>query len=230
MRTAQGLYEGVSIDGETVGLITYMRTDGVTLSTEAIESARNVIAKDFGSNYLPPEARVYKTAAKNAQEAHEAIRPTDMARTPESVASSLDHDALRLYTLVWQRTMASQMASAVLDQVAVDIAGGDGKAVFRATGSVVVFDGWLKVYQDADDDDKKPDDGDGYGNVRLPAVSEGDQLKKKDIKPSQHFTQPPPRFTEASLVKRLEELGIGRPFYLRQHHAGLAGQRLCASR
>ena len=117
---------------------------------------------------------------------------------------------LRLYTLIWQRTMASQMASAVLDQVAVDIAGDGDKAVFRATGSVVVFDGWLKVYQETDDDDKKPDE-DGYGNVRLPAVKESDPLNKKEIKPEQHFTQPPPRYSEASLVKKLEELGIGRP-------------------
>ncbi|HEU0117721.1 MAG TPA: type I DNA topoisomerase, partial [Alphaproteobacteria bacterium] len=211
MRTAQGLYEGVDIGGETVGLITYMRTDGVSLSAEAIASAREVIGRDFGKDYLPAEPRVYKNASKNAQEAHEAIRPTDMNRTPESVAKYLDADALRLYTLVWQRTMASQMSSAVLDQVAVDIAGDGNKGVFRATGSVVVFDGWLKVYQENDDEeDKKPDD-DGYGNVRLPAVNQNDPLNKKEIKPEQHFTQPPPRYTEASLVKKLEELGIGRP-------------------
>ncbi|MFY9288046.1 MAG: type I DNA topoisomerase [Alphaproteobacteria bacterium] len=213
MRTAQGLYEGVDMGGETVGLITYMRTDGVSLSAEAIASARDVITKDFGKDYVPAEPRVYKNAAKNAQEAHEAIRPTDMSRNPEVVAQYLDGDALRLYTLIWQRTMASQMASAVLDQVAVDIAGDDKRAVFRATGSVVVFDGWLKVYQETEDEDKKPEDdkGDGYGNVRLPAVNQNDKLNKKDIKPEQHFTQPPPRYTEASLVKKLEELGIGRP-------------------
>jgi DNA topoisomerase-1 len=210
MRTAQHLYEGEDIGGETVGLITYMRTDGVALSMEAIAAARDVIAGDFGKDYLPPEPRIYKTAAKNAQEAHEAIRPTDMRRTPEKVARYLSGDDLRLYTLIWQRTMASQMASAVLDQVAVDIAGTGNKAVFRATGSVVVFDGWFKVYQETDDDDKKPDD-DGYGNTRLPAVKENDALSKKEIKPEQHFTQPPPRYSEASLVKKLEELGIGRP-------------------
>ena len=210
MRAAQNLYEGVDIGGETVGLITYMRTDGVSLSAEAIAGARDVIAKDFGKDYVPAEARVYKTAAKNAQEAHEAIRPTDMTRRPDMMARYLDGEQLRLYTLIWQRTMASQMASAVLDQVAVDIAGTNNKAVFRATGSVVVFDGWLKVYQESDDDDKKPDD-DGYGNVRLPAVATGDALTKKDIKPEQHFTQPPPRYSEASLVKKMEELGIGRP-------------------
>jgi DNA topoisomerase-1 len=210
MRTAQGLYEGVDIGGETVGLITYMRTDGVSLSAEAIASARDVIARDFGKDYLPADVRVYKNNAKNAQEAHEAIRPTDMNRSPDKVAKFLDGDALRLYTLIWQRTMASQMSSAVLDQVAVDIGGTGGKATFRATGSVVVFDGWFKVYQETEDEDKKPDD-DGYGNTRLPAVTENDPLNKKEIKPEQHFTQPPPRYTEASLVKKLEELGIGRP-------------------
>lgn len=210
MRTAQQLYEGTDIGGETVGLITYMRTDGITLSGEAIASARDVIAKDYGADYLPDAPRTYKNAAKNAQEAHEAIRPTDMRRRPENVARYLDGDQLRLYTLIWQRTMASQMSSAVLDQVAVDIQGTGNKATFRATGSVVVFDGWLKIYQESFDEDKKPDD-DGYGNVRLPPVKEGDSLDKKDVKPEQHFTQPPPRYSEASLVKRLEELGIGRP-------------------
>jgi len=210
MRTAQQLYEGVDIGGETVGLITYMRTDGIVLAQEAIDGARDVIVKDFGKEYLPAEARVYKNPAKNAQEAHEAVRPTDMHRKPESMAQYLDTDQLKLYTLIWQRTMASQMASAVLDQVAVDIGGTGGKATFRATGSVVVFDGWLKVYQEENDDDKKDDD-DGYGNVRLPPVNQNDPLEKKELKPEQHFTQPPPRFSEASLVKRLEELGIGRP-------------------
>jgi len=210
MRTAQRLYEGIELGGETVGLITYMRTDGVALSMDAIAVARDVIASDYGKDYVPSEPRIYKNAAKNAQEAHEAIRPTDMKRRPDDVAKYLDGEQARLYTLIWQRTMASQMASAVLDQVAVDIAGTNNKAVFRATGSVVVFDGWLKVYQESQDDDRKPDD-DGYGNVRLPAVAVKDPLERKDIKPEQHFTQPPPRYSEASLVKRLEELGIGRP-------------------
>jgi DNA topoisomerase-1 len=210
MRTAQKLYEGVDIGGETVGLITYMRTDGVALSMEAIASARDVIAQDFGASFVPDSPRIYKSAAKNAQEAHEAIRPTDLRRRPEQVARYVHGEELALYTLIWQRTMASQMASAVLDQVAVDIADGKNQATFRATGSVVVFDGWLKVYQEGFEDDKKPDD-DGYGNVRLPAMDKGDALAKKEVKPEQHFTQPPPRFSEASLVKRLEELGIGRP-------------------
>jgi DNA topoisomerase-1 len=173
-------------------------------------AARDVIAQDFGASFVPESPRIYKATAKNAQEAHEAIRPTDLRRRPEQVARTLDKEHLALYTLVWQRTMASQMASAVLDQVSVDIAGSDNKAVFRATGSVVVFDGWLKVYQESEDDDKKPDD-DGYGNVRLPPNEGAGPLAKKEIKPEQHFTQPPPRYSEASLVKRLEELGIGRP-------------------
>ncbi len=211
MRTAQQLYEGVDIGGETVGLITYMRTDGVSLSAEAINGARDVIAKDFGKDYLPSEPRIYKAAAKNAQEAHEAIRPTDMNRRPEQVARYLDGDMLRLYTLVWQRTMASQMASAVLDQVAVDIAGTGGKGVFRATGSTVVFDGWLRVYQEEQDIDEKKPEGEAPGSSRLPPLNEKEALAKQAVTPEQHFTQPPPRYSEASLVKRLEELGIGRP-------------------
>jgi DNA topoisomerase-1 len=211
MRTAQQLYEGADIGGETVGLITYMRTDGITLAAEAIAGARDVIVRDYGKDYLPDAPRVYKNPAKNAQEAHEAIRPTDMHRRPDDVARYLDADQLRLYTLIWQRTMASQMTSAVLDQVAVDISGDGNKNIFRATGSVVVFDGWFKVYQDSEDEDKKSEDEDGYGNTRLPPLVENDALDKKEIKPEQHFTQPPPRFSEASLVKRLEELGIGRP-------------------
>ncbi len=210
MRIAQQLYEGVEIGGETVGLITYMRTDGVALSNEAIASARNVIGRDFGKDYLPDSPRIYKSTAKNAQEAHEAIRPTDLERTPEKVARYLEGEQRALYTLIWQRTMASQMASAVLDQVAVDITDPKSLAVFRATGSVVVFDGWLKLYQDQQDDDRKPDD-DGYGNTRLPPVKEQDPLASKSLIPEQHFTQPPPRYSEASLVKKLEELGIGRP-------------------
>lgn len=207
MRVAQQLYEGVDIGGETVGLITYMRTDGVSLSHEAVMGARDVIGEDFGADYLPSSPRMYKTTAKNAQEAHEAIRPTDLRRRPERVAKYLDKDSLRLYTLIWQRTMASQMASAVLDQVAVDIASADGKNVFRATGSTVVFDGWFKVYQDQRDEDAEETDE----NRRLPSVKKHDKLSKDTITPEQHFTQPPPRYSEASLVKKLEELGIGRP-------------------
>jgi len=210
MRIAQQLYEGVDIGGDTVGLITYMRTDGAALSMEAIKSARDVIGADFGKEYLPSSPRVYKAAAKNAQEAHEAIRPTDMNRRPDKMARYLDRDSLELYTLIWQRTMACQMASAVLDQVAVDIAGSNNKAMFRATGSTVVFDGWFRVYKDNDDEDETPDAA-LSGEVRLPPVKANDPVTKKDMKPEQHFTQPPPRYSEASLVKKLEELGIGRP-------------------
>jgi DNA topoisomerase-1 len=208
MRIAQALYEGVDIGGETVGLITYMRTDGVSISTEAVMAARDVIAQDYGKDFVASSPRMYKSTAKNAQEAHEAIRPTDLKRRPQQVAKYLDADGLRLYTLIWQRTMACQMASAVLDQVAVDITDNGNKATFRATGSTVVFDGWFKVYQDSRDDDAAEQDDD---NRRLPPVNQNDPLDKQEIKPEQHFTQPPPRYGEASLVKRLEELGIGRP-------------------
>lgn len=211
MRIAQGLYEGVDIGGETVGLITYMRTDGVSLSADAITGARELIGKEFGDKYLPNEPRLYKAAAKNAQEAHEAIRPTDLKRTPSQAAKYLSGDDLRLYTLIWQRTMASQMQSAVLDQVSVDIQGNNNKAVFRATGSTVVFDGWLRVYGESqDDDDKKTAEGES-ASARLPQLSEGQKLLPAETKPLQHFTQPPARYSEASLVKKLEELGIGRP-------------------
>ena len=205
MRVAQRLYEGVDIGGETVGLITYMRTDGVSLSQEAIEASRALIASLWGDKYVPGQPRIYKTAAKNAQEAHEAIRPTDLFRKPESIAAYLENDELRLYELIWKRTVASQMESAVLDQVAVDVASAKRDVVLRATGSIVVFDGFMRVYQE----DK--DDGEDEQERRLPAMAEGDGLKRGDIRPDQHFTQPPPRYTEASLVKKLEELGIGRP-------------------
>lgn len=210
MRCAQGLYEGVDIGGETVGLITYMRTDGTTLSGDAIGNIRDLIVKQFGKNYLPNSPRVYTSKQKNAQEAHEAIRPTDVTRTPDSVARYLDDDALRLYTLIWQRTVACQMESAVLDQVVVDIDDRQKQAALRANGSVIKFDGFLKVYEE--DRDDAPHDGDDENeNRRLPALNTNDNLKTNDVIPAQHFTQPPPRYSEASLVKKLEELGIGRP-------------------
>jgi DNA topoisomerase-1 len=210
MRTAQKLYEGVEIGGETTGLITYMRTDGITLSGEAIAQARALIKNKFGENYLPDAPRAYKSKVKNAQEAHEAIRPTDIHRTPESVAQYLDEDELRLYELVWKRTVACQMESAVLDQVSVDIANKDGKVVLHATGSVVTFDGFLKVYREESEDEEKNADA-PEEERRLPPLKEGEALSLGDVTPDQHFTQPPPRYTEASLVKKLEELGIGRP-------------------
>ena len=218
MRVAQRLYEGVDIGGETVGLITYMRTDGTQLSQEAVAAMRDRIASDFGPTYVPEQPRVYRSKAKNAQEAHEAIRPTDVGRTPASLRATLNTDELRLYELIWKRTVACQMASAVLDQVAVDIDGGNGTATLRATGSVVRFDGFLKVYDEDRDD---PADGDEpHGGRRLPVLSEGQALtpaapplpdEAANPKAEQHFTQPPPRYSEASLVKSLEELGIGRP-------------------
>lgn len=209
MRVAQQLYEGTDIAGETVGLITYMRTDAVSLSQEAIRQIRGVIEHDYGDDYLPREPRVYQSTAKNAQEAHEAIRPTDAGRTPSLVAPYLSTDELRLYTLIWQRAVASQMASAVLNQVSVEIAE-DIQAIFRATGSTVVFDGWLRIYQENKDEDAS-DSALGSEESIIPPLQEKDVLNQKNIVPEQHFTQPPPRYSEASLVRKLEELGIGRP-------------------
>lgn len=208
MQVAQRLYEGLSLGGDTVGLITYMRTDGVTMAGEAIEGCRTLIGKDYGTNYVPAEPRVYKSKAKNAQEAHEAIRPTDVSRRPKDIASFMDPDQLKLYTLIWLRTVASQMESAILDQVGVNIASPDSQVTLRATGSVVAFDGFFRLYQEGKDDSDTPDDGE---DKILPPMKQGQAMKTSDINPEQHFTQPPPRFSEASLVKSLEELGIGRP-------------------
>jgi DNA topoisomerase I len=211
MQIAQRLYEGIELAGETVGLITYMRTDGVAISAEAIAAARNLIGGEFGPRYLPDAPRVYRSPAKNAQEAHEAIRPTDLARKPADVARHLDRDQLRLYELIWKRTVASQMASALLEQVAVDIADAAGRLRLRANGSVILFDGFLTLYQEDRDDTAEMElAGEGEGG-RLPAMRKAEQLARGEVTPSQHFTQPPPRYTEASLVKKLEELGIGRP-------------------
>src|SRR5579872_4441785 len=207
MSVAQRLYEGVELDGDAVGLITYMRTDGVAIAGEAIAAARQLIGHDFGARYLPPQPRVYRSPAKNAQEAHEAIRPTDLGRHPGDIARHLDNDQRRLYELIWKRTVASQMASALLDQVSVDIADPSGKVRLHATGSVVVFDGFLRLYQE-DRDDASDEEGEGR---RLPAMREKEALGRGAVTPNRHFTQPPPRYTEASLVKKLEELGIGRP-------------------
>jgi len=210
MQVAQRLYEGINIGGETVGLITYMRTDGVQMANEAIQSARAFIERDFGGDYLPSSPRVYKSKAKNAQEAHEAIRPTDLFRRPDDVKPYLDAEQLKLYTLIWKRTMASQMESAVLDQVAVDIVSDDAQVTLRATGSVIAFDGFIKLYREGTDDGDKEDKGDGDDRI-LPKVTEGERLGRETVTPEQHFTQPPPCYSEASLVKALEELGIGRP-------------------
>ena len=205
MRLAQGLYEGVDIDGETTGLITYMRTDGVQMAQEAIHSIRDHVGETFGRDYLPAAPREYTSKAKNAQEAHEAIRPTDVARTPESVSRGLNSDQRRLYELIWKRAVASQMQSAELDQVSVDVVDGKGLKL-RANGSIVAFDGFLKLYREDTDDASEEDD-----NRMLPPMSERDPLRRQKVDASQHFTQPPPRYSEASLVKKMEELGIGRP-------------------
>jgi DNA topoisomerase-1 len=207
MQIAQRLYEGVDLAGETVGLITYMRTDGVAIAAEAIGAARGLIGSEFGPRYLPGEPRVYRSPAKNAQEAHEAIRPTDVMRKPSDVTAELDRDQGRLYELIWIRTVASQMASALLEQVTVDIADPSRRLRLRANGSVVIFDGFLALYQE-DRDDTPDEEGEGG---RLPAMRQGERLARGTVEPRQHFTQPPPRYTEASLVKKLEELGIGRP-------------------
>ncbi|MFC7398677.1 type I DNA topoisomerase [Chelatococcus sp. GCM10030263] len=207
MQVAQRLYEGVEIGGETVGLITYMRTDGVDMAPEAVAGTRQVIAQEFGDRYVPGAPRKYATKAKNAQEAHEAIRPTDLSRLPAAVRGYLDADQARLYELIWTRTVASQMESAIFERTTVDITAkvGARQLDLRATGQVVVFDGFLALYQEGRDDETDEDGG------RLPAMAAGERLTKREIRSTQHFTEPPPRYTEASLVKRMEELGIGRP-------------------
>ena len=208
MQIAQRLYEGVELGGETVGLITYMRTDGVDMAPEAIAATRNAILKNFGEPYVPPTPRLYTTKAKNAQEAHEAIRPTEMSRHPNEVRRVLDEDQFALYDLIWKRTIASQMESAELERTTADIGtdGKDGKHyTFRANGSVVKFDGFLKVYTEG------LDDGEDEDSKRLPAMARGDSVGVKKIEGIQHFTEPPPRYSEASLIKKMEELGIGRP-------------------
>jgi len=210
MRVAQKLYEGINIGSETTGLITYMRTDGVQLGQEAISDIRAAISQYKGGRYLPATPRAYKSKAANAQEAHEAIRPTAITRRPEDIGQYLDADQKRLYELIWKRTIASQMESAELDQTGADIVDGDGKVVLRASGSVIVFDGFLSVYREDRDDSAREDD-EKEDNSLLPPLASGEPLSTLEVKPEQHFTQPPPRFTDASLVKRMEELGIGRP-------------------
>ena len=206
MRSAQRLYEGIDLGGETVGLITYMRTDSINLANEARQAMRRLIETEYGPAYVPARPHRFRSRAKNAQEAHEAIRPTDVARRPASVGHALENDERRLYELIWTRAVASQMDSARLEQVAVDIASSDRSVVFRATGSVVLFDGFLRLYEEGRDDAAES------GNERiLPPMSEGESLDRGKTDPEQHFTKPPPRYTEASLVRRLEELGIGRP-------------------
>ncbi|HXE85495.1 MAG TPA: type I DNA topoisomerase [Hyphomicrobiaceae bacterium] len=220
MNVAQRLYEGVDLGGElgVTGLITYMRTDGVTIIPEAISAIRGLIEDQYSRRYIPPFIREYKTKAKNAQEAHEAIRPTDAGRKPDDVSRYLERDQARLYELIWKRAVASQMASAELEQTTaeIEVPGRDGKPYgLRATGSVVTFDGFMRLYEEGRDDRQakngKAEEAADDDGRRLPPLAQGDQLKDRGIEAKQHFTEPPPRFTEATLVKRMEELGIGRP-------------------
>ncbi|VVC55313.1 DNA topoisomerase 1 [Beijerinckiaceae bacterium RH AL1] len=207
MQLAQRLYEGVEIGGETIGLITYMRTDGVDMAPEAVHGARRVINQQYGDRYVPKQPRQYTTKAKNAQEAHEAIRPTEMARLPKEVARAMEPDMAKLYELIWVRTVASQMESADLERTTVDIlADANGRKLeLRANGQVVKFDGFLRVYQEGRDDEEDEE------SSRLPAMSDGDRLIKEKVEATQHSTEPPPRYTEATIIKKMEELGIGRP-------------------
>jgi DNA topoisomerase-1 len=207
MRVAQQLYEGVDIGGGAVGLISYMRTDSVNLAQEALAEIRAYAAERYGDDHLPPQARVYKTKSKNAQEAHEAIRPTSIRRVPAEIAAHLTREQARLYDLIWKRTLACQMAHALINMVSADLAAGRGN-LFRATGSTVAAPGFMRVYLEGRDDARAADDDQ---ERMLPPLAEGELLDLIAIRPEQHFTEPPPRFTEASLVKALEEYGIGRP-------------------
>ncbi len=206
MQVAQRLYEGFDIGGETVGLITYMRTDGVSMAAEAIGASRDVIGQEFGAEFVPSEARTYRSKAKNAQEAHEAIRPTDFSRLPRDLSAYLDAEQQKLYDLIWKRAMASQMESARLSRTTIEIDAADGTSKLRATGTVVDFPGFLKLYEEGRDEKKDSDE-----DRRLPKVDKGEALSNQKVRPEQHFTEPPPRYSEATLVKKLEELGIGRP-------------------
>ncbi|CAM1646402.1 type I DNA topoisomerase [Bartonella apis] len=209
MQVAQKLYEGIDIGGETTGLITYMRTDGVQIAPEAIEAARNAIHDTFGANYVPEKPRFYSTKAKNAQEAHEAIRPTDFKRKPDDIKKFLDSDQFKLYELVWKRAIASQMKSADIERTTVEIEAinGSDHANLRAVGSVVTFDGFISAYFDQKDDDS----ADSEDTMRLPKMEADEELKKVSIDALKHTTEPPARYSEATLIKKLEELGIGRP-------------------
>lgn len=208
MQVAQRLYEGLDVGGETVGLITYMRTDGVQMAPEAISAARAAISKEFGDSYLPEKPRFYSAKAKNAQEAHEAIRPTDFFRTPASVRQYLDADQARLYELIWKRAIASQMNAAEIERTTVEIEAVNDQrsANLRAVGSVIRFDGFIAAYTD-----QKEEDSEDEENRRLPEIGQGEQLSREKINATQHMTEPPPRYSEAALIKKLEELGIGRP-------------------
>ena len=207
MRTAQMLYEGVDIGGETTGLITYMRTDGISMIGEAISDCRAAIEANFGEKYLPGQHRVYKTKAKNAQEAHEAIRPTSFSRTPQNL--SLSGDMKKLYELIWKRAMASQMSAAKLERTTIEMGDQKKSVRLRSTGQVIKFDGFLRLYEETMP--LTAEEAENKSNTLLPQLAVNDLIKASDVKTEQHFTQPPPRYSEASLVKKMEELGIGRP-------------------
>ena len=209
MRVAQQLYEGIDTGSGAVGLITYMRTDSVSLASEAINEMRGFIDRNYGAEYLPEKPRRYRTKSKNAQEAHEAVRPTSVARVPQDIRSKLSKDQFRLYELIWKRALASQMAHALINTVAVDLACGAG-ALFRATGSTIVEKGFMVLYIEGEDDRKQGQPGDDTDRT-LPPMQVGDSVALLKIRPEQHFTEPPPRYSEATLVKTLEEYGIGRP-------------------
>ena len=209
MQIAQKLYEGINLGSETTGLITYMRTDGVQMSFEAIGQIREAIGQTFGTDFVPSQPRVYTTQAANAQEAHEAIRPTSIWRHPDEVRKRLDFEQFRLYELIWKRTVASQMADAQLDQTAADLSATTDHLTMRANGSVIIFDGFMKIYRE-DRDDQEEKSADSQSRI-LPPLNQGQDMTVHQVHPEQHFTQPPPRYTDASLVKRMEELSIGRP-------------------
>ena len=210
MQAAQRLYEGITIGGETTGLITYMRTDGIDMAPEAVMACREEVQKRYGGEYVPSSPRMYKSKQKNAQEAHECVRPTGFHRHPDDL-KGLESDQYRLYDLIWKRTMACQMESARLEQTTIEVVSADEQVGLRATGSVVTFDGFMRVYEEGRDDESQEAEGHFADGARLPKVSANDNADVSKANPEQHFTQPPPRYTEASLVKRLEELGIGRP-------------------
>ena len=209
MQIAQKLYEGINLGSETTGLITYMRTDGVQMSFEAINQIREAIDQTIGADFVPEKPRVYKSKAANAQEAHEAIRPTSIWRHPDEMRKRLDFDQFRLYELIWKRAIASQMADAQLDQTAADLTATTDHLTMRANGSVIIFDGFMKIYREGRDDQENKS-ADSQSRI-LPPLSQGQDLAVQQVHPEQHFTQPPPRYTDASLVKQMEELGIGRP-------------------
>lgn len=213
MQIAQKLYEGIDVGGETTGLITYMRTDGVQMAPEAISSSRDAIGQRFGASFVPDKPRIYESKAKNAQEAHEAIRPTDFMRAPDEIKSKLNDEQFKLYDLIWKRSIASQMESAQMERTTAEIeAKGDGRTIgLRASGTVIKFEGFLAAYTEHQDDQKKDDDDSDDDAKRLPELKSGETCTKEKIDAEQHHTTPPPRYSEASLIKKMEELGIGRP-------------------